>query len=185
MSINTELARLTNAKAAIKAAIEGKGVTVPDGTLLDGMASLIEGIEAGGKIEKGVYIPTEDIELSSSKDSLHKIELNLTFDPMIFCMFIRPPYSTVANKVNAMIAINGGYYSKNLLGDLTIFSCGTNSSGSFIVKMYNHSQYYDWKNYLGANVASIYPHMTTGATLKAGAENHWMAFGEALEGVIV
>ena len=48
MSIQTELTRITNAKAAIKAAIEGKGVTVPGGTLLDGMASLIESIEAGG-----------------------------------------------------------------------------------------------------------------------------------------
>lgn len=48
MGIQTELTRITNAKAAIKAAIEGKGVTVPDGTLLDGMASLIESIEAGG-----------------------------------------------------------------------------------------------------------------------------------------
>ena len=48
MSIQSELARLTNAKAAIKAAIEGKGVTVPDATLLDGMAALIESIEAGG-----------------------------------------------------------------------------------------------------------------------------------------
>lgn len=48
MSIQTELTRLTNAKAAIKAAIEGKGVTVPDATLLDGMASLIESIQAGG-----------------------------------------------------------------------------------------------------------------------------------------
>ena len=48
MSIQTELTRITNAKAAVKAAIEGKGVTVPDGTLLDGMAPLIESIEAGG-----------------------------------------------------------------------------------------------------------------------------------------
>lgn len=48
MSIQTELTRLTNAKAAIQTAIEGKGVTVPSGTLLDGMASLIESIEAGG-----------------------------------------------------------------------------------------------------------------------------------------
>ena len=48
MSIQTELTRLTNAKAAIQTAIEGKGVTVPDGTLLDGMAALIESIEAGG-----------------------------------------------------------------------------------------------------------------------------------------
>ena len=48
MSIQTELTRITNAKAAIKTAIEGKGVTVPDGTLLDGMAALIDSIEAGG-----------------------------------------------------------------------------------------------------------------------------------------
>ena len=48
MSIQTELTRITNAKAAIKTAIEGKGVTVPEDTLLDGMASLIESIEAGG-----------------------------------------------------------------------------------------------------------------------------------------
>ena len=48
MSIQTELTRITNAKAAIKTAIEGKGVTVPDGTMLDGMAELIAGIEAGG-----------------------------------------------------------------------------------------------------------------------------------------
>ena len=48
MSIQTELTRITNAKAAIKTAIEGKGVTVPSDTLLDGMAGLIESIEAGG-----------------------------------------------------------------------------------------------------------------------------------------
>ena len=48
MSIQTELTRITNAKAAIKTAIDGKGVTVPDGTLLDGMAALIESIKAGG-----------------------------------------------------------------------------------------------------------------------------------------
>ena len=48
MSIQTELTRLTNAKAAIQTAIEGKGVTVPSGTLLDGMAALIDAIEAGG-----------------------------------------------------------------------------------------------------------------------------------------
>ena len=47
MSIQTELTRLTNSKAAIQTAIERKGVTVPDGTLLDGMVALIESIEAG------------------------------------------------------------------------------------------------------------------------------------------
>ena len=61
MSIQTELTRLTNAKAAIKAAIEGKGVTVPEATLLDGMAALIESIEAGGcTITSGSFTPASD-----------------------------------------------------------------------------------------------------------------------------
>lgn len=57
MSIQTELSRIINAKAAIKTAIEGKGVTVPEATLLDGMASLIESIAAGGgaKIATGSF----------------------------------------------------------------------------------------------------------------------------------
>lgn len=47
MSTKTEIARLTNAKSAIKSAIEGKGITVPSDTKLDGMAALIEEIETG------------------------------------------------------------------------------------------------------------------------------------------
>lgn len=65
MSIQTELSRIVNAKAAIKAAIEGKGVTVPDATLLDGMASLIESIEAGGsggmKVEVFSITPADEM----------------------------------------------------------------------------------------------------------------------------
>lgn len=61
MSIQTELTRIINAKAAIKTAIEGKGITVPDGTLLDGMAALIESIEAGGcTITSGSFTPASD-----------------------------------------------------------------------------------------------------------------------------
>ena len=61
MSIQTELSRIINAKAAIKAAIEGKGVTVPEATLLGGMAALIEGIEAGGAVVAyGIITPASD-----------------------------------------------------------------------------------------------------------------------------
>ena len=52
--------------ASIVTAVEGKGVTVPAGTLLDGMASLIESIEAGGgggsglKVSTGTYTSAAD-----------------------------------------------------------------------------------------------------------------------------
>jgi hypothetical protein len=41
MSIASEITRLGNARTAISNAIESKGVTVPSGTKLDGMAALI------------------------------------------------------------------------------------------------------------------------------------------------
>ena len=48
MSIATEITRLQTAKADLKTAIEGKGVTVPSAILLDGYADLVEGIQTGG-----------------------------------------------------------------------------------------------------------------------------------------
>jgi len=47
MSIASEVARLVSAKAALKSSIEGKGVTVPSTTTLDGYAALVGQISAG------------------------------------------------------------------------------------------------------------------------------------------
>lgn len=49
MSIANEIARLQGAKADLKTAIEGKGVTVPAATKLDGYADLVDDIQAGGE----------------------------------------------------------------------------------------------------------------------------------------
>ena len=80
MSIQAELARLTNAKAAIQAAIEGKGVTVPSGTLLDGMAALIDGIESGGGIPSGFKLCAGSITLAENSASIDISSL-LGFSP--------------------------------------------------------------------------------------------------------
>lgn len=77
MSIQTELTRLTNAKAAIQTAIEGKGITVPVGTLLDGMAALIE----------AEVISFSDFKYNFSKvyygDITFDTEANLTLFPIV------------------------------------------------------------------------------------------------------
>lgn len=49
--IGVEIDRIETAKASIKAAIEGKGVSVPSDTKIDGMAALISSI-SGGKPEQ-------------------------------------------------------------------------------------------------------------------------------------
>lgn len=77
MSVQSEITRLANTKTAIATAIEGKGVAVPEGTKLDGMAPLIESIEAGGggipgyNIISGTYTPEADI---TSSFTVYRIE---------------------------------------------------------------------------------------------------------------
>lgn len=48
MSISSEITRISNAKTAIAQSITNKGVTVPSGTKIDGMAALIDSIQTGG-----------------------------------------------------------------------------------------------------------------------------------------
>lgn len=93
MSIQTELTRITNAKAAIKTAIEGKGVTVPDGTLLDGMASLIESIEAGSgggsvKLAHGTLTFASDTTIAGLAGT-HYVTHNLGVTPNFALIFAK------------------------------------------------------------------------------------------------
>lgn len=72
--------------SAIVAAIEGKGVAVPDGTLLDGMAALIESIEAGGG---GADIsPFESIRCGTFVGTTDKITIDGVSNCKIFAMRI-------------------------------------------------------------------------------------------------
>ena len=97
MSIQTELTRITNAKAAIKTAIEGKGVTVPDGTLLDGMASLIESIEAGGG--GGGVLPTPFTNITTGTFILASLSYCDKY-PITHGLGIIPTLFAVYNDVN-------------------------------------------------------------------------------------
>ena len=62
--IGVEIDRIETAKASIKAAIEGKGVSVPSDTKIDGMAALISNI-SGGKPEQ-----TKTVTPSSSAQTV-------------------------------------------------------------------------------------------------------------------
>lgn len=130
MSIQTELTRIKNAKAAIKAAIEGKGVSVPDGTLLDGMAALIESIEAGGSesfdlsnfmqnitdVISFSFTPTRDGDgYSIRKPSTNSIprmgfvyadDISYAYNKSILCFWLYTavdPYTDVSNGANLQV----------------------------------------------------------------------------------
>ena len=88
MSVQTEITRIESAKTAIATAIESKGVTVPDGTLLDGMAPLIEAIEASGggfQVALGTFIPATTEPVNSLPPI--SIEHNAGFAPDAFIFY--------------------------------------------------------------------------------------------------
>lgn len=58
MSVASEIQRLQGAKADIKTAIEGKGVTVPSSTKLDGYATLIGNISTTPSLQNKTVAPT-------------------------------------------------------------------------------------------------------------------------------
>ena len=80
MSVQSEITRIESAKTAIATVIEGKGVTVPEGTKLDGMAALVESIKAGGDCPSGFKLCAGSITLAEDSASIDISSL-LGFSP--------------------------------------------------------------------------------------------------------
>lgn len=151
--------------ASIVAAIEGKGVTVPDGTLLDGMAALIESIEAGGggfQVALGTFTPAETIALNSLPPV--SIEHNAGFTPDVF-IFYKANTGTYG-----MIAIS----AKNdiLWGNgASSYTCYVMCKGSSSMGEGNLSSFP-----LTGEVARIRSNITA-HNITAGQEYRWIAIG--------
>lgn len=87
MSVQSEITRLSDNVTAALAAIAGKGVTVPDGSNSDSLASLIAAIEAGGgsvKMTKGSITFAENIPINSSSTYIVQHDLGVTPDLFLF-----------------------------------------------------------------------------------------------------
>ena len=186
MSIQTELTRITNAKAAIKAAVEGKGVTVPAGTLLDGMAALIESIEAGGGeetlfgtyFETGSIIPASDITADYTiqfQRSFSAIEGNDNDPRYIFVLWcsIPPGYTSVAIPNNSWACVFVGRRKKN----------GGISYGRYLSNSGSVSNATSLGE-IGSNVYSKFfkLYCTTSKKLAAGYVYNWIALAPSSEG---
>ena len=175
MSIQTELTRLTNAKAAIKTAIEGKGVTVPEATLLDGMASLIESIEAGGGsgtesgYATGTYTVASDMTIGTDTSKALKIDTGLS--EVKFFAFSKNLKVSSPSDYELISGIwvynNGDYYGiryhKNNSSKSAMYSQNVNNQ-------YTGNQFYNEGN----GVMSIRG-VSTSTQIYAGTEYVWFA----------
>ena len=181
MSIQTELTRITNAKSSIVAAIEGKGVTVPDGTLLDGMAALIESIEAGGaQMYETDITPAVDV-LSSDSSTWITISHNLGVIPriLIICRvsFIGTvnyeDYLSIAYKMNNTLACGAHIYHNKS----TACSAEYNTSPAAVIKGTSGADISNAQHATALNVNEstldlIGQYRYSSARLKAGSTYH-------------
>lgn len=96
MSIQSEITRIASAKTDIADAIEAKGVTVPSSTKIDGYASLILQITAGGATitettdaagGKIVNIDTHNattvIPLNATEDGTYTAATGYAYSPVV------------------------------------------------------------------------------------------------------
>lgn len=186
MSIQTELTRIINAKAAIKTAIEGKGVTVPDATLLDGMAALIESIEAGGGeetlfgtyFETGSIIPASDITTDYTirfQRNFSSIPGNKSSPTYIFVLWcsIPPGYTSVAipNKSWAWVFIGRRGESSSLAYGQYLSNSGSVSNATY-------------SGVIGSNDYGdrFILYCTTSKKLAAGYVYNWIVLAPSSEG---
>ena len=177
MSIQTELTRITNAKAAIKTAIEGKGVTVPNGTLLDGMAALIESIQAGS----GGFENIQTVTGSFTPESL--IETPTQQWPSIAAFTVEHNAGFVPR---AAIAYTGKYGTSQLTLYAAIVN-GLYGEDGYTISTYSVHQYYSNKKYINNSIISTsvntwsdsvftIAHSDRSIQLSSGTTVNWVVF---------
>ena len=185
MSVQSEITRLENAKAAIKAAIEGKGVTVPEATLLDGMASLIESIEAGGGEENlfGTYFETGSIIPASDITANYTINFQKNFSSISGNTF--PPHYNFF----LWCSIPPGYHNIAIPNNSLawVFYCRRNKNGGIAYGQYlSNSGSVSNLTYIGVigrdDVDNFTLYCTGSKKLVAGYVYHWIALAPSSEG---
>ena len=103
MSIQTELARIKGAKANLQSWVEENGVTVPDGTLIDGLVELAKTVETGGGGEQslgyatGTFIPEKDTKAVVITHNLGRI-------PSFIFVYYTGTYSITSTFKNRVIS---------------------------------------------------------------------------------
>lgn len=179
MSIQTQIDRISDSVSAALTALTEKGVTVPDGTKVDGLASLIATIESGGggsatlwgrPYETGSFTLAEDTSstytignfsdwLKYTSDDGTQVDSN--FNIVAFLWMDVSSRTTIQNTLCC------GAHQAIFLGDSnTAASCGSG---------YNSSSWADIRNgSIRAYSGILRVYFTTTYIGHAGDTYHWL-----------
>lgn len=203
MSVQSEITRLANAKTALATAIEGKGVTVPDGTKLDGMAALVESIEAGGgggtnidwrgfPVLTGTFTPSQDISSDftisfQDGERLHYKTKNGSqgmWKPM-FLLF--PDTQFVSSGIQGYIQNIGSFpntgeegNSPNNTGTIFAYRDGSSVNTTYVIGVYgvtiSQTGFNSSLSYQEVTILSVKIPAKSYLKLKSGLTYRWMMY---------
>lgn len=202
MSVQTQIDRISRAVSAALAALSEKGVEVPAGTKVDGLAALIAAIEAGGGSGGGIALPSNCVFSSGSyvpasegTDVLHTLTIAEKFIGQkygiyigvhLFALYRKDGFTATGGSDNRYLVSyvglcgdgNGCGAAVYRTGKDLVGTGGADSSSSpnyGIPKTATSSR----KNCYIRNVSSYEPTLTFSTyglnTLEAGCEYEWFA----------
>ncbi len=120
--VNDQITRLSSAKQAIADAITGKGVTVPEGTKLDGMGALIQAIPG-----------VKSIAWHQCPEAVRNYLANVTYDPNDYSVSQIASYAPAAAVVSNYKPIGqeaGGVTHYNEVPNVLTPFAGNNAAGT-------------------------------------------------------
>lgn len=176
MSISTDLTRLQSAKAAMKTAIQNKGVTVPGDAKLDAFAALIDSIEAGGG--GGINATAGTINVSSDAND-YVLTHGLGEVPKFFAIGMIDDFALLKDKKSILI---GAYGFSDVNTQYRISASSNVNSPSGVYSEYAINSTSGRRcSLLNANEETINIAQSLGTyKLIAGATYYWVAVGSGV-----
>ena len=176
MSVQTQIDRISGAVSAALAALSEKGVEVPAGTKVDGLAALIAAIEAGGggggNISWGTFTLTSD-----TKD--YVVTHNLGVVPDIFLFWMTNQKTSNLTKNELFFGVNTSesfcdFIGGTWCGASTIMTGTTSTSARYMTTSANVTRQ-------GGNFMTLYgaPGSANATTVKLATskENYFLCNG--------
>ena len=164
MSIQTELTRIKGAKANLQSWVEENGVTVPDGTLIDGLVELAKTVETGGsggmKVEVFSITPADQMS-----PGIYEIgETTITNPHFCVCFDGTQPASNDTDTQNYHGLMTYVGCDATLWGE--IGSTYDKSNFGLVYKKYVSQ--YEYRRYNFGNIISFNKSQTNGFYVEAG-----------------